>query len=146
MLTARAADYLETIYLLSLSNDTVGVSRVAAERKVTIPTARAAVGRLRDLGYVRQERYGKIVLTEKGRHHAATTYRTHKALFRFLREVLKVDAAAADREACRLEHGLGRDTLGRLVLFLDALPVSAPPDAGSAETPANQTPRRGGRR
>ena len=146
MLTARTTDYLETIYLLSLSNDTVGVSRVAAERKVTIPTARAAVGRLRDLGYVRQERYGKIVLTEKGRHQAATTYRTHKALFRFLSEVLKVDAAAADREACRLEHGLGRDTLGRLVLFLNALPASASPDAASAGTQANRTPRRGGKR
>jgi DtxR family Mn-dependent transcriptional regulator len=121
MLTARAVDYLETVYLLSLSNDTVGVTQVAAERGVTIPTARAAVARLRDQGYVRQERYGKIVLTDKGRQRAATTYRTHRALFRFLREVLGVESEAADREACRLEHGLTRDTLGRLVLFLDRL-------------------------
>ena len=119
MLTARTADYLETIYLLSLRQDTVGVSQVAAERNVTIPTARSAIGRLKDLGLVRQKRYGKIILTEQGRKHAAGVYRTHTVLFRFLHEVLGVESDLADAEACRLEHGLGGDTLSRLVQFLD---------------------------
>ncbi len=50
MLSARNADYLETVYLLSLRNDTVGVSQVAAERDVTVPTARSAIARLRKDG------------------------------------------------------------------------------------------------
>ena len=119
MLTPRSADYLETIYLLSLRQDTVVVSEVAAERRVTIPTARSAVLRLKDLGYVRQKRYGKIILTEKGRRQAAGVYRTHTVLFRFLHEVLGVEHDVADAEACRLEHGLGGDTLSLLVQFLD---------------------------
>jgi DtxR family transcriptional regulator, Mn-dependent transcriptional regulator len=119
MLTPRAADYLETIYLLSLRNDTVGVSQVASERQVTIPTARAAVSVLKRGGYVRQERYGKIVLTDMGRAKAESVYATHRALFRFIHEVLGVDADTADGEACKLEHGLSQETKARLVRFMD---------------------------
>jgi DtxR family Mn-dependent transcriptional regulator len=119
MLTPRTVDYLETIYLLSLRNDTVGVSQVAAERDVTIPTARSAVVRLRDAGLVRQERYGKILLTESGRERAESVYGTHKVIFRFLYEVLGVDRETADAEACKMEHGLSENTRARLVEFLD---------------------------
>ncbi len=129
MLTPRAVDYLETIYLLSLRNDTVGVSQVAAERDVTIPTARAAVGRLKEGGFCRQERYGKIILTEKGRVRAEAVYGTHRALFRFIHDVLGVDTETADNEACQLEHGLSLDTKTRLVEFMDSNPTlaEAPP-------------------
>lgn len=119
MLTARTTDYLETIYLLSLDHDTVGVSQVAAARDVTIPTARSAIGRLKEAGYVRQERYGKILLTDAGAARAKVVYRTHRVLFRFLHDVLGVASSDADPEACRLEHGLSEDTLARLVRFLD---------------------------
>ena len=119
MLTPRSADYLETVYLLSLEKDTVGVSQVAAERDVTIPTARAAIGRLRKEGYVRQERYGKILLTELGRSRAESVYRTHTVIFRFLHEVLGVDIDTADAEACKMEHGLSEKTRARLIKFLN---------------------------
>jgi DtxR family Mn-dependent transcriptional regulator len=119
MLTPRTADYLETIYLLSLRHDTVGVSQVAAAREVTIPTARAAVDRLKKGGFCRQERYGKIVLTGKGIERAQTVYGKHRALFRFLHEVLGVDPEVADDEACRLEHGLSPETRAKLVAFID---------------------------
>lgn len=125
MLTARTVDYLETIYLLSLRHDTVGVTQVAAERDVTIPTTRAAVGRLKKAGYVRQERYGKIVLTRKGATRAARVYRTHRLLFRFLHDVLGAARKTADEEACKLEHGLSEDTFSRLVHFLDGHPELA---------------------
>ncbi|MBM3308388.1 MAG: metal-dependent transcriptional regulator [Candidatus Eisenbacteria bacterium] len=120
MLSDRTSDYLETIYLLSLSHDTVGISQVAAARGVTVPTARAAVGRLKQDGCIRQERYGKILLTDAGRDRAARVYRTHATLYRFLREVLHVPPETADADACRLEHGLSDATLSRLVSFLDS--------------------------
>lgn len=137
MLPARTLDYLETIYLLSLRNDTVGVSQVAAERGVTIPTARSAIRRLKQSGYVRQERYGKVVLTPKGRSEAAGVYRTHTMLFRFLHDVLAVDPETADAEACRLEHGLSDDTLRRLVRFLDRYGAVNVSSAEPAEGGAN---------
>lgn len=140
MLTARTTDYLETIYLLSLDHDTVGVSQVAAERNVTIPTARSAIGRLKQAGYVRQERYGKVVLTGEGEARARAVYRTHRVLFRFLHAVLGVDSGDADTEACRLEHGLSQDTLSRLVRFLDGHPELA--TDGRPRSSDNQDPRR----
>jgi len=120
VLTPRAVDYLETIYLLSQRNDTVGVSQVAAERDVTIPTARSAVSRLKTGGYVQQERYGKLVLTEKGRQRATEVYRMHSVLFRFLHGVLGVEQELADHEACTLEHGLSPDTVAKLTVFLES--------------------------
>ncbi len=128
MLSPRSADYLETVYLLSLENDTVGVSQVATERGVTVPTARSAIARLRKDGYVRQERYGKILLTELGRSRAESVYRTHSVIFRFLHDILGVDAETADTEACKMEHGLSEKTRARLVEFLDE--QCAPEEAG----------------
>lgn len=129
MLSDRTWDYLETIYLLSLRQDTVGISQVAAARGVTIPTARAAVHRLKEDGCIRQERYGKILLTEDGRERAASVYRTHSALYRFLHVVLGVPAETADADACRLEHGLSETTLWRLMEFLDSRAAPAADDA-----------------
>ncbi len=119
MLSVRATDYLETIYLLSLKHDTVGISQVAAERDVTIPTARSGVVRLKRNGLVRQERYGKVVLTEEGRLRAVEIYRTHTLLFRFLHDTLGVERERADAEACRLEHDLSADTVAKLVRFME---------------------------
>ena len=119
MLSVRATDYLETIYLLSLRHDTVGISQVAAERDVTIPTARSGVVRLKKNGFVRQERYGKVVLTESGRLRAAEVYRIHTLLFRFLHDTLGVERKRADAEACRLEHDLSADTVAKLVEFME---------------------------
>ncbi len=119
MLSVKATDYLETIYLLSLRHDTVGVSQVAAERGVTIPTARSGVDRLKRKGFVRQEHYGKVVLTELGRLQAAEIYRTHTLLFHFLHDVLGVERARADTEACRLEHDLSADTVARLTRLME---------------------------
>ncbi|MCK4512844.1 metal-dependent transcriptional regulator [bacterium] len=119
MLSVKATDYLETIYLLSLRHDTVGVSQVAAERSVTIPTARSGVDRLKRKGFVRQEHYGKVVLTKQGRLRAAEIYRTHTLLFHFLHDVLGVERERADTEACRLEHDLSADTVARLTRFME---------------------------
>jgi DtxR family Mn-dependent transcriptional regulator len=138
MLSARTIDYLETVYLLSLERDTVGVSQVAAERNVTIPTARSAIKRLRDAGYVRQERYGKIMLTDAGRKRAEAVYRTHSVIFRFLHDVLGVEESRADSEACVMEHGLSEDTRARLARFLEGRSVAAngsPADKGSVSDP-----------
>ena len=128
-MSSSLEDYLETIYLLALRQDTVGISQVAAARGVTIPTARAAVQRLKQDGCIRQERYGKIILTEEGRERAASVYRTHSTLYRFLHGVLGVPAETADNDACKLEHGLSETTLGRLMEFLDARSAPAADEA-----------------
>ena len=119
-LTAREEDYLETIYRLTGAGAAVGVTDVAKARQVTVPTARTAVAKLARYGLVRKEHYGKITMRSAGRKRAEEIYAMHRALLRFLKEVLLLAPEVAEREACRMEHGLSKETLRRLVLFLEA--------------------------
>jgi DtxR family transcriptional regulator, Mn-dependent transcriptional regulator len=120
-LTAKDEDYLETIYRISKASDTVGVTDVAKARKVTVPTARAAVARLVRGGYIRQQHYGKIILNPSGRKLGEQIFGVHRVLRQFLTDALMVDAQEAEQEACRMEHGLSKTTLRRLTLFLEAI-------------------------
>ena len=120
-LTAKDEDYLETVYRLSLDNDTVGVTDVAKARGVSVPTARAAVAKLIRNELVRQQHYGKIVLNPSGKKLGEELYQVHSVLRQFLTEILLLDPKEAEREACLMEHGLSKTTLKRLTLFLDVV-------------------------
>jgi len=118
-LTSREEDYLETIYRLSLESDTVGITDVARERGVTLPTVISAVSRLKGNGLVRQQPYGKIFLSRSGIRKAEEIFQAHRTLNTFLTEVLRIPEETAEKEACRMEHGLSKETLRRLTTFLD---------------------------
>jgi len=118
-MTHKTEDYLETIFRLSGEMDTVGVSDVAKARKVSVPTARTAVNRLQDIGYLHQKHYGKIILHDKGIEKAREIYAVHKTIKRFLQEILLVDEETSEGEACYMEHGLSPETLDKLISFLD---------------------------
>ena len=120
-ITPKIEDYLETIYLLSQEMDTVGVSDVAKAREVSVPTARTAVNRLQEMGFLHQKHYGKIILHEKGQQMGREIYSVHRTLRRFLTEVLLLDMSIAEQDACLMEHGLSPETLERLRVFLDVL-------------------------
>jgi DtxR family Mn-dependent transcriptional regulator len=120
-ISSRVEDYLETIFRLSMELDTVGVTDVARARKVSVPTARTAVGRLARLGFLHQKPYGKIILHDTGRQKGDEIFRIHLTLRKFLQDVLLVKADIAEKEACRMEHGLSLETLERLHIFLMVL-------------------------
>ncbi len=118
-LTSKEQDYLETIYRLAQNSDSVGVSDIARERGVTLPTVVSAISRLKDNGLITQEHYGKIFLKPDGEKLAHEIYRTHKTLRAFLAEVLKLSADKSESEACRLEHAVSKETISRLVAFME---------------------------
>ncbi|MBD3381120.1 MAG: metal-dependent transcriptional regulator [candidate division Zixibacteria bacterium] len=132
-ITPRIEDYLETVFRLSQKLDTVGVSDVARARKVSVPTARTAINRLQDIGLLHQKHYGKIILHDSGRERAQQIYRVHRTLKRFLTEILQVDDKIAEKEACYMEHGLGKETLRRLTLLLNSLDRSLTRESGFLE-------------
>ncbi|HDS00589.1 MAG TPA: metal-dependent transcriptional regulator [candidate division Zixibacteria bacterium] len=123
-ISSKIEDYLETIYRLSKEMDTVGVTDVAKARNVSVPTARTAVNRLQEYGFLHQKHYGKIILHEAGKKKGEEIYRVHKTLRRFLRDFLLVDEDTAEKEACKMEHGLSHETLERLQIFLRTLEES----------------------
>ncbi len=117
-LSSKREDYLETIYRLSGKIDTVGISDIARERGVTLPTVKAAIAGLKEEGLLNQRHYGKVILTESGEARAMEIYEAHKTIKTFLKEILGLPDRLSDSEACKMEHGLSRKTLIRLEKFI----------------------------
>ncbi len=120
-LTTREEDYLETIFRLSEQSGAVGISDVAKERGVTMPTVISAVTRLKRDGLISKEHYGKIHLNPAGRKRAREIYTKHKAIKAFLIEILELSPGIAEKEACRMEHAMNPETINRLVNFMDVV-------------------------
>ncbi len=120
-LSAKKEDYLETIYRLSSEIDTVGISDIARERGVTLPTVTSAVAGLKEKGYLNQRYYGKVTLTSSGKAKAVAIYEAHKTIKKFLIEILGLQENLAESEACKMEHGLSSETLNRLKTFINTV-------------------------
>jgi DtxR family transcriptional regulator, Mn-dependent transcriptional regulator len=98
------ADYLETIYNLTMEGDSVIAARLARRFKVSAPNVAAVLRRMELDGLVvRDERKG-IGLTAGGRARAESVLRRHRLAERFLLEVLGLDWIVAHEQAHHLEH------------------------------------------
>lgn len=123
--TPAAEDYLKAFYLLSMRKKVVRVKDVAAYLGVKMPSVVAAVKALAEKGLVRQERYSYIELTPEGLAMAREIHERHKTWYSFLTDVLGLDPATAEKDACRLEHHASSSTLerlGKLVSFVRECP------------------------
>lgn len=117
-LTSSLEDYLEIIYILKQNSESVGITDIAQALFISKPSVNKAVNALKLKGFVFQEKYGKIDLTEKGEVIAKSIYKKHRILSRFLNEVLGLDSKTAEVDACKIEHILSRETLSGIEKFL----------------------------
>ena len=126
-LTRAGEDYLESIYRLSLdSGEPDGSVRsvdVADQLEVSKASVNKALNQLKDMGMVTQSRYGRVTLTSEGEKYAKIVWRSHRALRAFLQTDLGVEPETADEEACLMEHALSADTMTRLALLCQRLPL-----------------------
>lgn len=95
--------YLETILVLSRENGQVRRIDIAGELDVSRPSVTTAIKSLRAKGYVYDDAFGNIYLTEDGRKLAETIYEKHHLLTRLLMHI-GADPAEAENNACRMEH------------------------------------------
>ena len=114
-------DYLEAVWRIMLERDDDSVRSVDVAELLGVSKASVnkAISTLKNHGYVEQNRYGRVSLTEPGRRYAARLWRCHRALRAFLTGDLGVDPAVADGEACEMEHALSQDTMDRLLAYLE---------------------------
>ena len=112
-------NYLENIYTLSLDRKVVRVRDIAKEIKVKMPSVNGALKKLAELGLIRHERYEFVELTDKGEGIARRILRRHEILQSFLSDVLKVSEKVAAEDACQIEHILSRETIEKLLAFLE---------------------------
>lgn len=123
-------DYLETIYRLIRNRSVARVRDIAKARDVKPASVSPALKRLHDMGLVEYVQREFVSLTPAGEREAQRIFSRHRVLTRFFVEVLNMEAAAADEDACVMEHGLSDQGMDRLVRFFEFLKIcpSAPPD------------------
>lgn len=119
-LTPSTEDYLETIYRLrGIGKSGVRSSDVASQLQVAKPSVNRALRNLMEGGWITQEPYALIFLTETGQRLAEGIFNRHRTLQLFLRDVLGVEEPIAEADACRMEHVISEQTLAKLQQFLD---------------------------
>lgn len=114
-------DYLEAIYVLSKEDENVRMSDVAKHLGVSKPSVNKAINLLQEKGYLIHQHYGTILMTDKGKTLAKKVYDRHKVIKRFFVDILKVDEAVAEDEACKVEHCIGEDTIEKLKEYVESV-------------------------
>lgn len=112
-LSTSLEDYLEAVYTLG-GRDGVRASRISALLKVSKPSVSAAMRVLASRGLITQERYGLIRLSPAGTRAGAEIAGRHNLLKDFFVSILGLDEEKAEENACRAEHALSREALGRV--------------------------------
>ncbi len=106
--------YLETMYLLDLVHGKIRSVDIASKLNVSKPSVNKAVNVLKDMGYLTQETYGNIHLTDAGKKEARKIYDRHTILSCYLEEVLGISHDIAEIDACKMEHILSDETFSKI--------------------------------
>ena len=114
-------NYLEAILILTEKDQQVRMSDIAKMLNVSKPSVNKAMGALKEAGYILQQRYGTILLTDEGRLYAAKVYERHKLFKRFFTEVLGIEESVAEEDACHMEHCVSDITMEKLRIFLTGI-------------------------
>lgn len=133
-MTKSLEDYLEIVYVLIHDKNRARVRDIATSLKVKMPSVVKGISELKKLGLVKQEPYGDVELTEKGRRTATMILNRHNKIRDFLMR-LGVSRRIADKDACVMEHFLSAETMDRIRDFLK----NNPPPEEEAEKKTKDT-------
>lgn len=114
-------DYLEAILNLEDAQGNVRSVDVANMLGVSRPSVNKALGILKKMGYVSQQPYGSIRLTDEGRNRANSVLDRHTVIKGFLTKVLGVNPETADEDACRMEHVMSEETMDKLTRYIEKI-------------------------
>lgn len=113
-LTASRQDYLEAIYDLSLTNKNVRSIDIASALGFSRASISRAISILKKDGYIIQEPYGTITLTELGLREAQSVRKRHDLLKYYLIHILEIPEAIAEADACKMEHVVSENLLNKM--------------------------------
>jgi len=120
MLSGRCEDYLEAIYNINNKKGYVRVKDVAAALSVKYSSVTEMLKKLHDMRMVSYEKYGGVMLSEKGLEIARVVKDRHDTLVKLLRAA-GVPDKTADVDACVMEHHLSPGSLERLKKLVSVL-------------------------
>jgi len=123
-------NYLETIFDLSRQGAGgcpaaavpagVRVSDIALHLNVSKASVNNAMNVLAKLGYVSNEKYQEIFLTELGRETAAVLEGKHSILKTLFTDIVGIPEETADADACAIEHIISHESVQRIYEYLTA--------------------------
>ena len=118
-LSASLEDYLEAISNIAGESKAARSKDIAKSLGVSKPSVTGALRVLKRKGLANYTPYDCVTLTGPGRAAAAEVVRKHNILKSFLVKVLGVEKDVAHKMACKAEHALGQDVIGRLLCFIE---------------------------
>ena len=72
---------------------------------------------LKEKGFIRQEAYSGIELTDAGKEMAQMILNRHNTIRTFLEEVLGVSSENAEHDACKIEHIISEETFQKIANY-----------------------------
>lgn len=112
-------DYLETILNLKNKNGNVRSIDIANELGFSKPSISRAVKILRENGFITVANNGFIEFTEKGHIRANQIYERHRLITEFLMVTLDISEEVADKDACRIEHIISKETFDNIKKYVE---------------------------
>lgn len=109
-LTASMEDYLEMIYRLSARTGFVRIHELSDALNVQPPSATRMVQRLGELNLLQYEKYGVIILKEKGKELGEVLLKRHNIIESLLR-LLGTPEEMILNETEKVEHTLSNETI-----------------------------------
>jgi len=106
-------DYLEAVLILQKKLGMVRSVDVARYMEVSKPSVCCAVGTLREGGFLTTDENHYLHLTELGRNVAEKIYERH-CFFREKLLAAGVDLQTAEKDACRMEHGISEESFRKV--------------------------------
>lgn len=113
--TPAMEDYLEMIYRIAQKDGYVKIKDLSNNLNVRPSSSTKMTQHLNDLGYIRAERYGNIILTEKGSKAGGYLLYRHNVIHRFL--CILNNSANQLEQTEKIEHFCNQQT----VINLDSL-------------------------
>jgi len=123
-------NYLETIFDLSRKNTPndqdpsstlpagVRVSDIAARLDVSKASVNNAMNVLAKLGFVSNEKYQEIYMTELGKENAAILEGKHKILKTLFTDIIGIPENTANDDACAIEHIISHEAVQQIHEYL----------------------------
>ena len=122
MLTIAMQNYLETIYELATENmnakSGVRSSDIASKLNVSKASVNNAISVLVENGFVTNERYQDVYLTEEGIQTAELLCRRHEIIKELFTRVLGIEGDIADEDACAIEHVISGRAIQKMSEYL----------------------------
>jgi DtxR family Mn-dependent transcriptional regulator len=132
-LSASLEDYLEAIFNLATASQGARSKDIAEALGVARSSVTGALRVLKARGLANYQPYSCITLTPSGRAAAQEVVRKHNVLASFFVSVLGVEKEAAQEAACKAEHALGPEIIGRLLRYIEYVTANHPGDQDLAE-------------